>query len=141
LNQEAGTSLAATVAGLPTDGRPLYARLWSSINGTWVYNDYTYTARKSATTAPGQIATPPPSSTLTSSTVTFQWTGGTGATDYWLYVGTAAGKNDLVSFGAATKLSATVAGLPTDGRRLYVRLFSMINGVWQYDDYWYTASR
>jgi Tol biopolymer transport system component len=39
-------NLSVTVSFLPTDGRTLYARLWSKIAGNWEYNDYTYTAYK-----------------------------------------------------------------------------------------------
>jgi hypothetical protein len=35
--------------------------------------------------------------------------------------------------------SATVSGLPTNGAKVYVRLFSSVNGVWQSVDYTYTA--
>jgi len=134
-----GTSLSATVAGLPSNGSTLFARLWSLINGAWVFNDYTYTASLSTTTGPGQITTPPPASTLTASTVTFQWTGGSGATDYWLYVGNTPQSNDVASVGAGATLSATVSGLPRDGRTLYVRLWSQINGTWEATDYSYVA--
>ena len=34
------------------------------------------------TTTPAQLTTPAPGSTLTASTVTFQWTGGTGVAEY-----------------------------------------------------------
>jgi hypothetical protein len=77
---------------------------------------------------------------LTASTVTFQWTGGTGVTDYWLAVGTTVGGANLFNQDRGTSLSATVAGLPTNGSTLYVRLFSLINGLWQYNDYTYTAT-
>ncbi|MFQ5805391.1 MAG: hypothetical protein ACE5I3_02950, partial [Phycisphaerae bacterium] len=33
-----------TVNSLPTDGRTIYARLYSKIDGVWQYNSYTYTA-------------------------------------------------------------------------------------------------
>jgi hypothetical protein len=29
---------------LPTNGQPIYVRLWSWLNGAWQWNDYTYTA-------------------------------------------------------------------------------------------------
>jgi hypothetical protein len=29
--------------------------------------------------------------------------------------------------------------LPTDGRTLYVRLWSLVSGAWQFNDYTYTA--
>lgn len=134
------SGLSATVAGLPTDGRTIYARLWSQVSGSWLYGDYTYTARSTSTTGPGQVTTPPPSSTLTASTVTVEWTGGSGATDYWLYVGTTPGGNELFSQGAGTNLRMTVTGLPTDGRALYLRLWSLINGTWQVRDYTYSAA-
>jgi hypothetical protein len=137
-NQNGGTSLSATVAGLPTNGSRLYVRLYSLISGTWLSNDYTYTAT-TTTSALAQITTPAPSSTLTASTVTFQWTGGTGVSDYWLTVGTTVGGQDLFSQERGTSLSATVAGLPTNSSTLHVRMFSLIGGTWQYNDYTYTA--
>ena len=39
--------------------------------------------------------------------------------------------------GASTSYTAT--GLPTDGRTLYVRLWSLVSGIWQFNDYTYTA--
>src|SRR5258708_24230947 len=85
------------------------------------------------------MATPAPSSTLTSSTVTFQWTGGTGVTDYWMTVGLAPGAQEFYSAGP-TNLSATISGLPTDGSTVYARLWSKLAGAWQYNDYTYIAS-
>ena len=38
-----------------------------------------------------------------------------------------------------TSLSAMVANLPVDGRTIYVRLFSLINGAYQFSDSTYTA--
>jgi hypothetical protein len=32
------------VTGIPTNGAPVYVRLWSEIGGHWSYNAYTYTA-------------------------------------------------------------------------------------------------
>lgn len=133
--------LSATVAGLPLGGRTLYARLWSQINGSWLSRDYSFATAAATTSGPGQITTPAPGSTLTASTVSVQWTGGTGATGYWLYVGSSPGANDIFTQGASANLSLTVPGLPTDGRVLYFRLFSEMGGTWQYRDYTYTAAR
>jgi len=36
--------------------------------------------------------------------------------------------------------SYTVTGLPTNGKVLYVRIWSYINGAWQYSDASYRAS-
>jgi hypothetical protein len=137
-----GTSLSRTVSNLPTDGSTVYVRLWSMISGTWVYNDYTYTAMTAASsgTAKAQMSSPAPSSTLTSSTVTFQWTGGTGVSDYWLEVGTHVGGFDIYGADQGTSLSRTVMGLPANGTTIYVRLWSMISGTWVYNDYTYTSN-
>ena len=39
-----GTSLSTTVQGLPTDGRPLFVRLWYRMGQRWHYGDFQYTA-------------------------------------------------------------------------------------------------
>ncbi len=85
------------------------------------------------------MTTPVPGSTLPGATVTFGWSAGSGVTQYYLYVGNALGGNDVYSQSQGTNLSVTVGGLPTDGRTLYVRLWSMI-GSWQFIDYTYTAA-
>jgi hypothetical protein len=140
LNQNLGTSLSATVAGLPTDGSTVYVRLWSLIGGTWQYNDDTYTVPTTVTPARAEMTTPAPGSTLTSSAETFEWTGGTSVSQYWLYVGTTADGTDIFNQSTGTSLSATVPGLSTNGGTLYVRLWSLINGTWQHNDDTYTAT-
>ena len=140
-NQNLGAALSATVAGLPTDGSTVYVTLSSLIGGTWQSNDYTYTATTTTTTGPAQMTTPAPGSTLTASTVIFQWTGGTGVSAYWLDVGSTAGGNNFFGNGGyGSILNATVAGLPTDGSMVYVTLWSLIGGSWQYNEYSYTAT-
>ena len=61
------------------------------------------------------------------------------ATVYRLWVGTAPGGNNLFSRQVGTALSATVGGLPINGRTVYVRLWSQINGAWQFNDYTYRS--
>jgi hypothetical protein len=38
-----GTALSATAPTLPANGVTIYARLYSKIDGNWLYNDYVYT--------------------------------------------------------------------------------------------------
>jgi hypothetical protein len=38
-----GTALSATAPTLPANGAKVYARLYSYIDGIWLYNDYVYT--------------------------------------------------------------------------------------------------
>ena len=93
------------------------------------------------TTAKAQLTSPTPGSTLPGSTVTFCWTAATGATEYHLHVGTTYGGREIYSASQGTNLSKTLSNLPTNGSTIYVRLWSKINGTWQYDDYTYTAAR
>ena len=136
-NQMTGTARAATVNSLPTDGRTIYVRLWSLIGANWEFNDYTYTAAG----AQGRpvLTTPLPGSTLPGATTTFGWSAGTGVTEYWLAVGTTAGGSDLFNASAGTTLLRIVNNLPTDGRTIYVRLWSQAGGVWRFNDYTYRA--
>jgi hypothetical protein len=138
VNTDAGTNLSTFASGLPLDGRTLFVRLHSMINGSWQFNDYTLTAASVTTRA--VLTTPAHGSTLTGGSTTFQWTSGTGATRYWLYVGSALGEYDLVNLDMGTSLSVSVSNLPTDGRTLFVRLHSMIGGTWQFHDFTITAS-
>jgi len=134
------TATQASVTGLPTNGETLYARIYSWINGAWQYHDYTYTAA-TATPVPAVLTSPTPGSTLTSSSVTFQWTAGTGVTQYVLGIGsTGVGSYNLFNSTPITASQASVTGLPTNGEALYARLYSWINGAWQYHDYTYTAA-
>src|ERR1035437_10890704 len=133
------TATLATVTNIPTNGLPLYARLYSMINNAWQYTDYIYTA--SGTPAPAVLNAPSPGSKLTASTVQFGWTAGTGVNSYMFELGSnGVGGSNLYSSGRITATLATVTNIPTNGLPLYARLYSMINNVWHYTDYTYTAS-
>ena len=136
--QSAGLSLSTIVSGIPTDGRTLYVRLWWAIAGTWQYTDYTYTASGSGVVNPA-MTSPVSGSTLASSSATFQWNGGTGVSDYVLYVGSSFDAYDIIEKDAGLSTSATVTGIPTDGRTLYVRLWWDTSVGWQFTDYTYKA--
>jgi hypothetical protein len=135
-----GTNTSATVYNLPTNGTTLYVRLYSYINGAWQYIDYQYKASSSSGggTTLAKMQSPVPGSRLTGSAQTFTWTRGQ-ATQVFLYVGTTVGSNNIYGNNLGTNTSATVYNLPTKGITLYVRLFSYINGAWQYIDYQYRA--
>ena len=134
-----GNVTAYNVTGLPTDGSAVYITLWSLVNGQWVNNEYSYTAY-SASSGTGQIYSPTPGSTLSASTVAFSWTAGTGATAYWLDIGSAPGGNQYYQSGnLGNVLTATANGLPTDGSTVYVTLYSLVGGQWIANSYTYTA--
>jgi hypothetical protein len=129
-----GMNLSKTLT-LPTDGRTLYVTLHSWINGAWQGNRYTYAA---ATAAKAVMTSPANGSKFNSANVTFTWNAGIGVSKYALWVGSTAGSYDLYAQWE-TGLSRTVT-LPTDGRAIFVRLFSEINGALQFNDYTYTAA-
>jgi hypothetical protein len=132
------TATSATVSGLPTTGVPVYVMLRYEIEGVWSDLFYTYTAE--GTPAPPALTTPVPGSQLSGSTVTFQWTPGSGVTAYTLAVGTKyPGSADIYGVSGITATSATVSGLPTTGVPVYVMLRYQVEGVWNDLFYTYTA--
>jgi len=133
-----GTS--ATVS-LPTNGVPVYVRLWTFINGgvTQLSNDYNYTE---ASVVAGVITSPTNDSTLQSASTTFNWSAGSGGTiTSYLWIGTSLGSANLVNMGPISGTSATVT-LPTSGVPVYVRLWTFINGgaTQLSNDYTYTEA-
>jgi kumamolisin len=85
----------------------------------------------------GEIVDPPPGSVLSSSTVTFSWTAGD-ATTYRLFIGSFFEGQDIFNSGPVSDHSATVTNIPTDGRTIFVRLASFVQGA-PPQDYTYTA--
>lgn len=139
LNFNAGTTLTATAAGLPTDRRPIYLRLWSLVGGAWVYNDYVFRAYDGGAVR-ARITFPADGSVLVGASTTFTWSTGSGATQYWLYVGSTRGGANFYNANQGTGTSATVGALPTNGTRVYVRMWSLVGGVWVWNDYDYYAA-
>ena len=89
-------------------------------------------------TGPAQMLTPVPGVSLSSDTVTFNWTSGS-ATNYRLLVGSSPGMGDYYSSGILSTLSCLATNLPTDGRGIYVTLGSELNGSWTFNQYTYNA--
>jgi hypothetical protein len=103
--------------------------------GAWQFTDYTYE------TGSGGLTAPAPQSVLSGPSVTFSWSANAAATQYWLYVsGTGLGGSELYNQSTGTALSASVSGLPMDGRTIYVRLWYLAGGNWLFSDYLYTAT-
>ena len=88
------------------------------------------------------LTSPTPGSTLTGSSATFTWSAGTGVTKYEFRLGTTGpGSSNVYNSAEATTTALTtglVSNIPTNGVTLYARLYSLINGAWQYNDYTYT---
>jgi hypothetical protein len=92
----------------------------------------------SLTLTKASMVTPAPGSTLGNTVVTFTWTPGTGAQAYQLDVGTAGtGARDVFTGIVGLATSHTVNGIPIDCRKVYVRLSTQLNGLWEFNDYAY----
>jgi FtsP/CotA-like multicopper oxidase with cupredoxin domain len=130
------SALTATVTALPANGVKVYARL-SYLQGTvWKSLDYTFIESGTPTlpvlSSPNTFGT-----TFTTSSTTFTWTAGAGPTAYGLWVGTAKGAYNIYSSGTLAGTSTPlVTGIPI-GTTVYVRLYYMLSGVWQFTDYTY----
>jgi hypothetical protein len=127
-----GSTTNTLVTGLPVNGADVYVRLYSQFGTTWYYNDYSYT-----TNLPSIMSSPVNESTLLGPVQTFSWNN-SGATNYQLWVGSSVGGRDFGQILVSeTSTSTTVAGLPLDGRTVYVRLYSQFGTTWYYNDYIY----
>ena len=135
--QNVALATTRTVSGIPTNGATIYVRLWTQRNGGWLYNDYTYTAASNTTAV---VASPTPGSTLSGATVRFTWDAVSGATAYWLEVGTMPGQGNLFGQNVALATTQTVSGIPANGSAIYVRLWTQRSGAWLFNDYTYTAA-
>jgi hypothetical protein len=117
----------------------VYVNFWSMINGVWQANKYLFTAATQGSAPKALITSPANGSILTSGTLALNWNAGSAATQYALWVGSAPNTYDLYA-GVVTGLSQTVQ-VPLDGRRLYVTLWSYINGAWQPVSYYYDTTQ
>ena len=129
------------MSNLPNNGGTVYVRLYSLINGAWKSTDYTYVANGSPVAAALTTPTPNTTAPLTGTSVTFSWTPGNTATNFEFWVGsTGVGSSNLYNSGNVTATTETVSNLPSNGGKVYVRLYSLINGAWQSTDYTYVAN-
>ena len=136
LSENEGQNLSRAVP-LPLDGRAIFVTLFSLIDGNWYYIDYQYLASQGGNAFPAAMTFPANGSTLNSPQL-FTWDGGYGANDFYLQIGSCQGCNDILDEDEGQNLSRTI-GLPTDGRTVFARLFSAIQGTWWYYDYQYRA--
>ena len=134
------STTSVTVPGIPTDSKPVYITLLYQINGVWSSAYYTYTAAPLAN--PPVMTSPASSSVLPGSSVTFNWTPGTGVTAYALSVGTyGPGYYNIYGSPQLSTTSVTVPNIPTDSKPVYVTLHYLVDGLsWQTASYTYTAA-
>jgi len=119
---------------LPVDGRVIYARLWSYIEGQWEYADYQYTAAD-IEPVKAEILSPSTSTTLNTTEPTFTWSEGVGVSAYFIYVGSYRGGNDIDYQYHSRESQSHTSKIYLDGDKVYVRLWSYVGNSWQYSDY------
>jgi subtilisin family serine protease len=133
LDSSMGTARSGTVLDLPNG--TVHVRLWSLVTGTgWVFNDYRYTVDH----APNAVMTSPAPGATLGASATFNWSAGTGATAYWLEVGTSIGGTQIANINTGAGRTATVSGLPASGP-IYVRVWTQFGTAWRYMDYMYNG--
>jgi hypothetical protein len=95
-----------------------------------------------ALATPAAITTPTAGSTLTGPSVAFTWPSETGATLYYLSIGsTGVGSNNLFNTGWRDVTSWTATGLPANGETVYVRITTDYNGLVAHNDTTYSAAK
>jgi len=132
-----GQSQQLTVTGLPIDGRPIWVRLMSYIQGAYRIVDHQFRA---ASPGPARITAPTVGARLGGATQAFHWNKGVGVSFYWVNVGSTQGGYEYYSNFVGQSQMLTVSGLPIDGRPIWVRLMSYINGEYQFVDHQFTAA-
>ena len=132
-----GVAKSVIATGLPgIADTKLYTRLWYRYNSTvsWQFFDAAYTAAGSG--IPYIIShTPSDPFTNTHGTETIEFNGnGTAADRYWVYAGSVKGGKQYYDSGLLTNTQATVTSLPTNGSRVWIRLWYLAYGSWQFVD-------
>jgi hypothetical protein len=118
-------------------GRTLYVRLWTYAGGVWRYVDSTFTA---ALVRTPRMLTPADGSVgVNLATQPMTWTAVANAHAYYLYVGTAPGRNDVVNTGEILTTSYQAGGLPAN-QQLYARIWAKVAGIWYYRDSTFSAA-
>jgi sugar lactone lactonase YvrE len=108
--------------------------------GTSVYATQLVPLISGGNSGDATITSPAPGSAFSSTSATFTWTAGTGASAYALCIGTrAVGTCDVLNVTTTKAMTWTVKDLPINGKTVYVRLRTDIGGVWSWIDYTYTA--
>jgi hypothetical protein len=113
--------------GLPA-GRTVHARLHTKHGGVWRHVDLTLDVAPVAT-----FVTPRDTEQEFDPGTPLRWRQVEGAQAYYLYVGTARGRRDLVDSRETTATSWPATFIPA-GETVFARLHTKYGGVWRYTD-------
>jgi hypothetical protein len=106
-------------------------------NGVSVADEGEWSQFSVASVDIAELTSPAPHTTLPGSTISFAWTSGNGVSAYSLEVGSSPGASDI--FAATVTGGSQSVTLPEDGRALFVRLGSLLDGDWLYKEYQFHA--
>ena len=136
--QSQGLNRSLTVNGLPTNGSAIYVRLWTLLPSGWAYQDTQYRAATTggAVTTAAAIVSPVAGSLLPAGAVTFTWSTASGGQEYFFYLGTAQGANNLYGWSQGLNTTLTL-NVPPHSSALWVRLWARTAAGWTYTDYQY----
>ena len=136
--QNVGLATSQTVNGIPTDGSTLYVRAVDAARRHLAVQRLH--VQSGGANSQGVMLIPAPTTVLGGASVTFTWSAGSGAVAYWLDVGSAQGQGNIFGQNVALATSQTVNGIPADGSTVYVKLWTLLGGTWQFNDYTYKAA-
>ncbi len=122
-DQNHGTATGATVHGIPLDGQTVHVRLESVFSTETLFFDTSYATTNTNPHQAASLTSPPPGSTLGSTSATFSWND-TGAISYRLRLGPQVGQWSYHDQSVGTATSVIVTGLPDDGSTIHARLES-----------------
>ena len=107
-----GTNTSKTIKGLPKDGRTLYVRLYSRINNSWRYNDYSYRAHNEVTVNPPSLYSPSKGSVISRENIVFNWsTVSSSSNSYRIVISRDANFNNFIDDAGNSKCKTDIGCL------------------------------
>ncbi len=129
------------IRSIDLDNNPIYIRLLILYDGNWIYEDVQFQASDPLTNvSTTSMSSPADGTTLTNSSVTFEWTGDSQVQEYRLQAGWTQGSTTIYDQSQGVNTSATLTDIPLRGDTVYVRLMTKIGGQWTSQDYQYPTS-
>jgi K(+)-stimulated pyrophosphate-energized sodium pump len=119
-------------------GRPLYARIYSAVDGHWSHADISFRAPS----AHPAFTWPTHGQTNVGTDRPFSWSTISWATNYWITIGTTEGGAELLSTGTLPAGQSSYANLPPlpVGVPLYARLLTNDGANWTHIDVVFMAA-
>ena len=106
----------------------MYATIWTILSGQWLRSDIQFSLPPEA-----QFIYPLNGMGSVTTANDFRWTAVTGATAYYLYVGTSPGARDVVDTGETASTTWHVPSLPP-ATTLYARIWTKLAGVLRFEE-------